>query len=183
MGTTLEILAPYLPYGISLMTPKGEAKLLGLNSGFFQCPVETELLAPEPPTESLLSGRYNWDYEDVTLLLRPFRSLTTKLADGTVAAVEVAKLLLASVTDALDWNNATTNEDEDRIEVQVPVRGQYPWLLHIQSDATITCYNNVGIEKEVVGLTAYDYLRRNLFALPIGGQPLQEGTDYIAKED
>lgn len=97
--------------------------------------------------------------------LHSFDQLCTRLEDGTVPAEVVAKMLLAQVVDALDWNNVISNEDEDRVEIQVPIAGRYLWLLHIQPDYTITCYNSSGIEKEVTAWKATDYLRSKHFAV------------------
>ena len=96
MGTTLEILAPYLPYGIEVAHAGwGRGVLSSIHAG-----------RPSAGTEHL--GRLVVDYKtehghankllspaDVLPVLRSFADLCTPLEDGTVPAVEVAKLALS----------------------------------------------------------------------------------------
>lgn len=89
-GTTLEILAPYLPYGIEVFwrtTERGKA----LNYA-------TTLKGYLPGSDFALQRNgdiQRWAAaEELTPVLRPFLALCNPLPDGTVPAVEVAKIIL-----------------------------------------------------------------------------------------
>lgn len=89
--TTLEILAPYLPYGIEVeaCSPDGfRALFTGISDAMpNENPVHVRTV------EDGFIGNSCWPYEDVTPVLFGFADLCTPLADGTVPALKVAELL------------------------------------------------------------------------------------------
>ncbi len=89
-GTSLEVLAPYLPYGIevemlteSVANTKGEhAKLASLNAHH-----------DHRARVCWADGNLGWfPVREMLPILRPFSQLCDPLPDGTVPAVEVAKM-------------------------------------------------------------------------------------------
>jgi hypothetical protein len=100
-GTTLEILAPYLPYGIEVETPRLRGLLLGINAGQFQCPVETR--QPEKDAGGILCGLWNYDFKDITPVLRPFADLGNQANRfRTNAAAHAAMMELAAALNGCD---------------------------------------------------------------------------------
>ena len=160
----LALLQAYPLGTMEVETPDGVGKLIGLR--------RREIAGDYViATADVLNGGISNTYliKDVTPRLRSFRSLTTKLADGTVAALEVAKLI---------WPQYNPTRVEDRGEKGLHVWGQ---KLGEVEKRFVYLYEN-DFARHLTA-AASDYLRRNLFAVPLCGQPLQEGTDYIAKED
>lgn len=181
-GTSLAVLAPYLPYGIELHTPRVPGLLIGLNGGRFQCPVET--CQPEGPSESILRGLFSYDYAEVLPILRPFSQLCDPLPDGFIPALVVASYLtndwaaryrLEVRPGNLDCIHVDVFEQAgymDEEEVQVYVVNLYSdWNWDVlRCDEEGECYESCHNPADAI-----DYLRRNHFAVNL--DPIQ----YIEK--
>jgi hypothetical protein len=88
-GTSLEVLAPYLPYKVEMAWSEAPYDMLGM--GYY-----LRSLSDFEGHEVAISHRasresFDWySYKSVLPVLRPFSALCTPLEDGTVPAVEVA---------------------------------------------------------------------------------------------
>lgn len=107
MGTTLEILAPYLPYGIEVETGVGRCRIMALD--FTDADCELEVMTVEDCENGEGSMEY-YDYANVTPILRSFEDLCTPLEDGTVPAIEAFKML--PFEEDIDWSKATARIEE-----------------------------------------------------------------------
>lgn len=197
-GTTLEVLAPYLPYGIEVEVSDAYEMpsmiirnvLVGIdeNEGDFPAPL---VIANYSKNGRL--GKMWLPTKWVLPVLKPFSSLTEPLEDGTVpAAIELAKALTYYPDPAEDgeapqpdWKTAHCFLDGDKIEVvwdeyepgeggeeytqQFTIDGAY-WSGHWHSEDG----------NEPAGPAMIDWLRRHHFAAPVNGRPLLEGIDFIA---
>jgi len=189
-GTTLEILAPYLPYGIEVEWEGGgkkkRATVRGIDNVFRHArhrlvPV-VHLVHGDQPAGALSP-------EWCLPVLRPFSALVTPLEDGTVPARRIAEMAL-EVPDWLDqpelnWDKLTAIVDEDdqgleHLIVTVPevARLAQPVMLYMWTDGTVHVHNGPHGNQ----LAIFDQLRAWHFALPVNGRPLVEGVDYIAKD-
>lgn len=171
-GTSLEVLAPYLPYGVELMELKDGAPVAR------RWPVLTALYAA---SKTALLGAHEYPVPLVSLLpvLRPFSQLCQPLEDGTVPAVEVAKLALgnphfvASGTPAL-----ATSGDSFRISFG---ERKKPYVLIMPGFSVFWVDGDDDVNTPNNYIAIVDYLRSEAFALPVNGRPLVEGVDFIAK--
>ncbi len=173
MGTTIEILAPYLPYGIEIQHQGwgGRHVLTGLVTGEYA----------EGAAQAKGAGDVRLGY--VLPVLYDFSDLCTTLPDGTVPAVEVARLALGGEAEDIDWNTVKarpTNEEGTQSIDVVSIDGEddYEWsLVTISNTFDTDCDGNFTVNHVAI----IDYLRRNLFALPVNGKLLAEGVDFIRK--
>lgn len=126
-------------------------------------------------------GMKRWvDIDALTPILRHFAALTKQLPDGTIAAVEVANLIGG------DFRRWSVLDSAERIVVLDDKAGGRAVIKNMTEPAcgwTFDIY--VGREHQHLldAGAAYDYLRRNHFALPLNGQPLVAGVDFIEKQD
>ncbi|MBF9140812.1 hypothetical protein [Hymenobacter properus] len=163
-GTTPEILAPYLPYGIPLQTPFDNPRTLsGLQMGDGPCAA----CKSAEGWESWLGLEY------IKPILRSFSQLVEPLADGTVPAVEVAKMALADCFDELDWTKATVDQYHWCAAISVPAQSDVRWVYSctIDEEWEIKTGDNLSCSIAII-----DYLRRHHFA--VGMEPHQ----YIEKQ-
>ncbi len=112
--------------------------------------------------------------------LRTYEQLITKLPDGTVPAVEVAKLAFGLRPDE-DDAYVFANSSASPIIVVVPsAYGQvriYPdYDLLVLGNDTEKVYQ---VENQVAII---DYLRGLHFALPVNGRQLKENQDFLRKD-
>jgi hypothetical protein len=112
-------------------------------------------------------------------ILRPFSQLCTPLEDGTIPAVEVAKMILdLNDQHCEDWYLGS-------LDATLDLDGFIGDCVVFDSAGSIllTIYNDwlIGADDTLVPVEAYDCLRSKHFALPVNGRPLVEGVDYIAK--
>jgi hypothetical protein len=184
-GTTLEILQAYplgtLEVALAAAQHMGiRGRITGLGNGDVSG-AEVYLQTDERGFSS------HWTTPSRLLpVLRPFSQLCDLLPDGTVAAVEVAKMVMAanrpeSQTPIASYADAITKQSGQIISVECHRATSY--TLEVLIDATwavCTVYDH-GIWHAHNMVAIVDYLRRNQFALPINGRPLIEGVDYIAK--
>jgi len=122
----------------------------------------------------------------LTPYLKSFDQLCAPLADGTVPAVEVAKLAVWVPSELEQpeylWQYSGAEHDEDEygneyIAVRLCKVGGPNDLLYIFSHWDIITPNGFSNQPQV-----FDYLKANHFALPLHGTPLLEGQDYLRKE-
>ena len=161
--TTLETLAPYLPYGIEVeaCSPDGfRALFTGISDAMpNENPVHVRTV------EDGFTGNSCWPYEDVTPVLFGFADLCTPLADGTVPAVEVAKLngrppLLGEYD--LRYNVSTRGE-----VIEVYINGAFRGTLLEEWETT----------GKWATLKVVTYLRRNHFAVGLSAdQYIRKGA-------
>ena len=153
-GTTLEILAPYLPYGIELETGidnglRGRKALHSLTKdGYLE-------------VYNIYGGVQATLFTDVLPVLRPFAQLVEPLPDGTVPAVELAKQLFDDMVGEGGEISAGFDHFGNVVVTDGPVCVMciYPsWLIRVE-------------EGLFAGPAEYDYLRRKHFA--VGLQPHQ----------
>ncbi|GGG60553.1 hypothetical protein [Hymenobacter glacieicola] len=172
-GTTLEVAAPCLPYEprFAYQGEAGEYEILRL--------------ALDGQTVDIIKAGTDGDSFEVSLseltpILRPFEALVKPLADGTVPAVEVAKLL------ANDWaarysyqvhevrrNRVTVRLMQWDAEVGETLVGDISiladWSFFLEDEGEISHLENL--------LQSYTQLRSLHFA--VGLEPHQ----FIAKQD
>jgi hypothetical protein len=166
-GTSLEVLAPYLPYGIEVENKyAGRGTLAGLHT--------KGALALYPRVkEPEMSA-----YPNLLPVLLPFSALCTPLEDDTVPAVEVAKLASGwresmgcpepKVMFSTFGNPVFVQVDSEHVRIYESGHVEYR-----DSDKHYPVYNQAAI---------VDYFRSKHFALPVNGRTLFEGVDYIAKQ-
>jgi hypothetical protein len=107
MATTLEILAPYLPYGIEVKAADdNQGRLVGLNHGRFQSPVELDI--PELDYGNHLGGLCYYPYDMVLPVLRPLNidTLRQRMADCTIPALAIAQVLIGQSYNWQDFELA-----------------------------------------------------------------------------
>jgi hypothetical protein len=182
VGTSLEVLAPYLPYGVSVQGPFPGSeypgttrKLLGLSSDEQGGIIETENAAGFKDYSYL---HFFWP------VLRPFSQLCTPLEDGTVPAVEVAKLLLNDWAKEYSYRivgskSATAQNFTVHVFKWKPAIGEvlafrlsflldWNWLLRVKWEETIHHLENIA--------QAIDYLRSKHFAVGLAAHQFIEAS-------
>jgi hypothetical protein len=173
-GTTLEILAPYLPYGIEVETQRdGRGTLRWLSEDAAK--VELSRFEPNP-----MRWRFLLEIKPV---LRPFSHLATPLPDGTVPAVEVARLavglrLKSHRPEQWSWSSVQARfykrhkTNQPYLSIFYPLSsGMMSPILEVTEDWVFTQSNDCGFDAAVL----LDYLRSQHFA--VGLEPHQ----FIAK--
>jgi hypothetical protein len=169
-GTTLEVLAPYLPYGIEIQVKTGWGGGLDVMTGTFAGlnPRERDPVKLEMFNQGGIKTFFSdWELANCLPILRPFSALTTPLPDGSIPAVEVAKRMVTRFgRETVDWTSATVYWNNGIACVDFRDGGE----LFIWPDLR-------GLEIEAI-----DYLRSKHFALSVNGCPLLEEIDFIAKE-
>lgn len=168
-GTTLEILAPYLPYKVEMAWVEAPNDMLG--HGYY-----LRSLSDFEGHEVAISNRasresFDWyPYSMVLPVLRPFSQLCTPLEDGTIPACQLANLIYAGsedpITDAEFKDVSAGFGHFNELVVTVDGAG----IMCIYSDWLIDTYGNC-----MVPPAAYDYLRSLHFAVNL------EPHQYIAK--
>lgn len=172
MGTTIEILAPYLPYSIEVehnadvFGGRGREVLEGLNA--FNGWAALSKSGGCPPKNFLP-------------VLWAFPDLCTPLEDGTTPAIEVAKL-------AFDLADATQNVRDkfDAAQVSWQIDGALFIKVggagfRIKPNWNVSFYVNGHHHSPENQAAIIDYLRSKHFATPVNGKPLIEGIDFIRK--
>lgn len=173
-GTTLEVFQHYLAAGIDVQGPHAQGRLVELSLRNNWLVIEEP--RPGRPCEWFFSPSH------CKPILRPFSALCEPLEDGTVPAVEVAKLALGGEANEIDWAEVEarpTNADSTQaIDIVDTSDGLYHWVLvSISNTFDTDCDGNFTVNHA----TVTDYLRSQHFALPVNGRPLLEGVDFIAK--
>jgi hypothetical protein len=183
MATTLEILAPYLPYGIACEyplagNPYGETMrrtLVGLNS--------------ETGVASLSNETTIWAGA-CKPVLRPFNQLCTPLEDGTVPAELLFEIAFEhNYTAGLPIGVPNPEYAECAFTAQIMAGGMLSVKRFGFGDCELRIYSDWQFARSVDGILRWahhpsamvDKLRGWHFALPVNGRPLVEGVDYIAK--
>lgn len=166
MSTTLEILAPYLPYGIEVEYHGGGTRHLlnGLNFDGNQ----TWFAA----TKSF-NGWVEFGLPNLLPVLRSFADLCTPLADGTVPAREVGRIVLENKQPfgrTIDFpsNGVFMQSGSARVNAFLVDRdsnnvGAVQLLIDHNYDIEIEDHS--GALRHGNLIAAYDYLRRNHFAV------------------
>lgn len=152
-GTSLEVLAPYLPYGIEVETGMGPSRIISVD--LLRDGPEVETCTTEDWVNGEINGTDYYHFSQITPILRPFEALVQPLKDGTVPLYEYVRFM---------WPKETTMRHRaygDYIEVH----GSTALYLAKREDFEAGRMHGLG--------TAY--LRRHHFA--VGLQPHQ----YIAK--
>lgn len=178
VGTSLEILAPFLPYGIDIQTNWKDGPRIGQLSSlnYHQSCVGVKLHG-EDELQTLLV------FELCLPVLRPF----SQIAFGSKAPVfyearnctkELRALLEYAVGCEVDKiayffaERTDAGNSLNRIYLQYELSGER-LDASFWSDGTALVAN--------IPTQCLDYLRSKHFALPVNGRPLVEGVDYIAK--
>lgn len=155
-GTSIAVLAPYLPYGIEMAWVEAPYDMLG--KGHCLCSLSSWEGHEVAIGHRAASGMFDWwSYKNVLPVLRSFADLCTPLADGTVPAVQMVAIgspHLKAITAAI--------EGED--EIHVKAGGGHCARL-FKND----------FEAGAMGLNQATYLRSQHFA--VGLEPHQ----YIRK--
>ena len=156
ISRTLEVLAPYLPYGIEVAVDYADGHavergiLLGIvlggrcmkgRSGYVEFP----------------DGMSRWvDLTTFRPILRPFSALCDPLPDGTVPAQVVGNLMLSGRRDRSDVTYQYIDDDDPTYAYILFSSDSHDELLHL----TDFYAANGGITGQIC-----DYLRRNQFAV------------------
>ena len=156
-GTTLEILAPYLPYGIDVQImdayqPNTRRQLASL---FYDTRAHVHKMSTDGSRIEL--GNLAIDIDRLLPVLRSFADLCTPLADGTVPTVEIRKLW------GLQAMDGDTEQEYNGMVLRI-LQGQEIGKYAMSIEVTFDDIAN-----------ALDYLRRHHFA--VGLEPHQ----YIRK--
>jgi len=185
-GTTLQILAPYLPYGIEVEWESGNKKKRATMS----CLGHSWRYSPPRivPTVDLVRDNQPVGILLVTWclpVLRPFPQLCEPLPDGTVPAVEVAKILIGGSDEEYTYETCklpftkgitVLAHIDDELVYQLDLQPDWDWWL---SDLLAQAnHEEITVRHPA---EAIDYLRSQHFALPVNGRPLLEGIDFIPK--
>lgn len=163
-GTSLEILAPYLPYDLLITTPGGIMRMFGLD--------KWSVSAVYPSGNN--TG-HDMPLVDVMPILRPFSALCDPLPDGTVPAVHAAITTLPHVEFLGDGHGITVRETP-----QVTGRCVYvfltltntrygandgDWTAVIGDDFEVKMEHRNGPTQSGSALRVFDYLRSQHFAV------------------
>jgi hypothetical protein len=174
-GTTLEVLAPYLPYNIEVEVTANPGNWYGGRGLLFRLGWPyNEHLHPMSIVSLPKNKAAVVPISHMLPILRPFSALSEPMGDGSIAAVEIAKLVLASQYnfDLYEWEGATVYPFGDGIQVNVTGECDYADV-NISPDWTV---EHGGGDMGAIPLIAIvNYLRRHHFA--VGLEPHQ----YIAK--
>ena len=121
---------------------------------------------------------------DLLPVLRPYAALSHQLADQTIPAIMVARLLCDDRDDDFSYTLASVGDLPPVVNVfQRALEGgqQLRNTLKILPNWNFAWLNARGDEDRMRNvLEAYDYLRSLLFATPVGGHKLREGVDFVA---
>jgi hypothetical protein len=204
-GTTLEVLAPYLPYGIEVEVKDvrreghlvlGTELVRGVLIGITTDPLEREGRQKQEVAYSPHEKRWlwRWAYPDmITPILRPFSQLCDPLPDGTVALWELGRLIIQEaigsdyfdlsseigrvLPEAGDWQLTwwPQNKRRDNTGTGRLIIGNHGSMLRFRLQ---TQERNGWTDWGVVALSgiAIDYLRRHHFAIGLAAH------QYIAKD-
>jgi hypothetical protein len=175
MSTTIETLAPYLPYGVEVDTEEGRMQIAGvwLAGGH-------ELTC----TDLEFGHDYTYAPEHVTPVLWDFADLCTPLPDGTVPLIELAvSALKAPRRDSMTFFTRTgPGWAELRMFWLHGTENSYSETLVLYEDGRLKLYH--GNDEGAMSLPAEAILaelRRRHFAFPVNGKPMVEGQDFIRK--
>ena len=168
MGTMLEILAPYLPYGIEVETGIGRCRILDVNLRSGTANPISAALAADVENGAWSTEFFGFDH--ITPVLRSFADLCTPLADGTVAACEVARAVLTTAP-RLNWGRVSIDQPGTG-EVVVYVDNHsgvgfqkvsiWPddWVITGGSGSTLKAYDYLRSKHFAVGLSADQFIRK-----------------------
>lgn len=173
-GTSLRIVGLYAAYGLHLQKIGGvrQVRLTGLDEGVNYPYAKFETMHSE-----LL--------RNLQPVLRPYAALGEPLADTSIPAVAVAQLLGDDCeAERRIFTYALVPEAGGPLTVEVRYRGgELRNRLQIFPNWDFAWLNARCDDDRMQNLlAAYDYLRANLFAVPVGGQQLVEGVDFVALE-
>lgn len=187
-GTTLEILAPYLPYGIEVeyteQVPIDEASDGSLI--YEPTSIHQKLAGILAHGTAILLGNVDYfgeyDGDDEAPLssllpvLRPFSQLCEPLPDGTVPAVEVAKLVMQANrpegrTPIASYGLPVLMQDGQVVSVNCHRDTSYTLELLVDTTWAVCTVYDFGIVYAHNMLAAHSYLRSKHFA--VGLEPGQ----------
>lgn len=179
VGTSLEVLAPYLPYKIEVENIR--------QNGFTKQGTRHLLVGLDCTDDfPIKAGSMCYKPEGVLPVLRDFSQLTVPLPTGEVPARRIAEMAL-EVPDwldqpELDWSKLTAVVDEDdqgleHLIITVPEveRLAEPIMLYMWMDGTVHVHNGPHGNQ----LAIFDQMRAWHFALPVNGRPLVANVDFI----
>jgi len=172
MATSLEILAPYLPYGIEVET--------GIDDGEHERKQLHGLTQDGYPRTRLHGLEEAASFSDMLPVLRPFSALCEPLEDGTVPAVEVAKLVMLvnrpeSRTPIASYGEPILKQMGQVVSVDCHRDTSYTLELLIDATWAACTVYDFGVVYAHNMLAVHSYLRSKHFA--VGLEPGQ----YIEK--
>lgn len=173
-GTTVRIIGVYAGCGVQAQKIGGQKRvaITGLNDWDFNPYAKFETMHSE-------------QLRNLLPVLRPYAALGEPLAELTIPAVAVAQLLGDDCdAERRIFTYALVPEASGPVTVEVRYQGgELRNRLQIFPNWDFAWLNSQGDEDRMQNLlAAYDYLRANLFAAPVGGRQLVEGVDFIALE-
>lgn len=172
-GTTVRIMAQYAAYGVQTQKIGGEKRVVvnGLRDFGYH---------PYAEFETMYSERL----QNLLPLLRDYRALSLPLPDNSIPALTVARILCDDRDD--DFQYELVGGDDVPPVVNVYQMGGGKELrntLKILPNWNFAWFNSKGNEDRMrCVLEAYDYLRSQLFALPVCGKKLVAGVDFLVLE-
>lgn len=169
MPTTLQLLQAY-PLGTLEVEIAAVNPLRGIVQGLYDINGAQRMFFSSGEHALWLDIGPESEIKKVRPYLRSFDQLCTPLEDGSVPAVEVAKMILTDWSELM-WIGALADMDERDVRVVVPDKSP------AKSDMILTLFN----DWSDLSFQVADYLRSLHFALPLAGTPLVEGVDYIRK--
>lgn len=198
LGTKADVIQSYLTAGLEVHTPHGIAEVWGLNkdlraSGGWTLEVKhTRAPAGEQATLTevlhVLDASKDYSITLVTPILRPLATLNGLLVPGTETPVAslLAELMIAP-RSAQVISRYEVQPQTDGVVVYayepVPFQSErvYAKAFLTVSDGLLVQGRRSESWPVENQYQVIEYLRRYHFALPVGGVPLVEGVDYIAK--
>ena len=169
--TTIEILAPYLPYDVEVETPSGRMKVFAMDKWSISATY----------SKGGTTG-FEVGYGEILPVLFGFADLCTPLADGTVPAVEVAKMMIRRVCCTQQISRYELHPQTDGVVVYayepVPFQDERIYAKAFITDSDGLLVHGKRSESWPVEnlFKAIDYLRRNHFAVGLTAE------QYIRKQ-
>ena len=167
--TTIEILAPYLPYDVEVETPSGRMKVFAMD--------KWSISATYPKGDN--TG-FEVGYDEISPVLFGFADLCTPLADGTVPAVEAIRLAFgwpkSFYIDRFIARHAVAL-DEQYVRIESFPSNSGGWI-RLDNEHASWLFDGFDMpnHKVVNPLAAHAYLRRNHFAVGL------TSDQYIRKQ-
>lgn len=186
MGTSLEVLAPYLPFGIELAHVEYPNEDLNYQLKSLSVWPEYQIAIGHPA-----SSAFEWiEAKHVLPVLRPFSQLVEPLPDGTIPAELLFEMAFEhNYTAGLPIGVPNPAYAECEFTAQIMAGGMLSAKRFGFGDCELRIYPDWQFARKVDGILRWahhpsaivDKLRSWHFALPVNGRPLVEGVDYIAK--
>jgi hypothetical protein len=156
VGTSLEVLAPYLPYGIEIKHLLFEGRSIILQPGDLH------------HDAIYFEDMWEWQLSECLPVLRPFSALATPLEDGTApAAIEFARSFVTDQHGML-WSEARIDKVYENGDLMLHIPDRHP--------TRYDHYYVLHADWSGLPLEAYGWLVKNHFAVGLEPHQFIEAT-------